>query len=256
MSTSVQEEPKYNRIDFPGFFKRNKITGTINFISWLLLGLAALLALIIFFVLNKTTVIGKKNIPKKTKNILFASNHISYGFDSFFIGIMACVPHAFFKDFYLPYHPTAYEQYYSNKVLTFFMKHLRCIPVKRKWKNEGGLYQQGEFDREGINKSIEALKTGLVIYFPEGTRSKDGSIGEGKPGAGMLPHETRAEVVPVRVENLDRLWPKGAKFLKMGQHLKITYGKPVYLDDLYDLPSSKETSKLITERIMAEIKKL
>lgn len=254
---SVDIDKEYSRIDIPGFFRRNKITGTLNFVSWCYMAFAATLASIIFFVLNKTTIIGKENIPKRTKNILFASNHTSYGFDSFFIGIMACVPRAFFRGFYLPYHPTAYEHYYANKLLTFLCAEMRCIPVKRKWKREGGLTEKaGEFDNEGMDKSIEALREGLVIYFPEGTRSKDGTIGEGKPGAGMLPYETRATVIPVRIENVDKLWKKGAKFITMGLNLKVTYGKPIYMDDLYDLPKSKETSKMIVDRIMDEIKSL
>lgn len=243
----IQEK---NGIDFIGFFRRNPITGTINFVSWILLAFSAVLACIIFFILNKTTVKGRENIPKQTSNILFASNHTSYAFDSYFIGIIACVPRAFFKGFYLPYHPTSYQHYYANKIVAFLCAHLRCIPVKRKWKNEGGLgNEEGKFDEDGVNLTIEALKRGLVIYFPEGTRTKDGSIGEGKAGAGMLPYETRATVVPVRIENVDKL-------PNIGLNLKVTYGKPVYLDDLYDLPKSKETSKMIVDRIMTDIKNL
>lgn len=238
-----------SKIDIPGFFRRNKITGTINFISWILMAFSAVLACIIFFLLNKTTVKGKENIPKNTRNLLVAANHTSYGFDSYFIGIIAFVPRAFFKGFTLPYHPTSYKHYHANKFLSTVLPYLRCIPVKRKWKNEGGLSDSGTFDEEGVNLTKESLKLGPVIYFPEGTRSKDGTIGEGKPGAGMLPYETRATVIPVRIENVDKL-------PAIGLHLKVTYGKPIYLDDLYDLPKSKETSKMIVDRIMDEIKKL
>ncbi|RYX98625.1 1-acyl-sn-glycerol-3-phosphate acyltransferase [bacterium] len=246
---SVVLEDSY-KIDFPGFFRRNKITGTINFISWIMMAGSAFLACLIFFILNRTTIKGRNNIPKQTKNVLFASNHTSYAFDSYFIGIIACVPRAFFKGFSLPYHPTSYQHYYANKFMTFVCSHMRCIPVKRKWKNEGGLGEQaGKFDEEGVNLTLEALKQGTVIYFPEGTRTKDGSIGEGKAGSGMLPYETRATVVPVRIENVNKLPAIGLK-------LKVTYGKPIYLDDLYDLPKSKETSKLIADRIMDEIRSL
>lgn len=248
--TQIENKEDKFKIDFPGFFRRNPITGTINFISWILLAFSAVVACVLFFMLNRTTVRGRENIPKQTKNLLFAANHTSYAFDSYFIGIIACVPRAFFKGFYLPYHPTAYKHYYANKVLTFLCSHLRCIPVKRKGKDDlEGLLADGKYDEEGVNLSVEALKNGLVIYFPEGTRSKDGTIGEGKPGAGMLPYETRATVIPVRIENVDKL-------PAIGLNLKVTYGKPIYLDDLYDQPKSKETSKMIIDRIMDEIKSL
>lgn len=249
----LQDENKVEedfKIDFPGFFRRNKITGTINFVSWIVLAISATIVSIIFFVLNRTTIEGKENIPKNAKNILLASNHTSYAFDSCFIGTIAFLPKAFFKGFSFPYHPTSYSHYHTNKFITFLCAHLRCIPVKRKWKNEGGIGDQvGIFDESGVNLTKEALKVGNVIYYPEGTRTKDGNIGEGKSGAGILPYETRATVIPVRIENIDKLPAFGLK-------LKVIYGKPIYLDDLYDLPQSKETSKLIVDRIMNEIKSL
>ncbi|MBC7476095.1 MAG: 1-acyl-sn-glycerol-3-phosphate acyltransferase [Candidatus Sericytochromatia bacterium] len=245
------------KIDFALFFKRNKITNTINWISWLYIAFGSIFFSIVLFILNKTTIIGKENIPKNTKNVILASNHTSYAFDSIFIGIVAFLPQTLFYGFTLPYHPTAYEHYYSNKIITFIGKQLRCFPVKRKWKHEGGLSKEiGSFDEEGVNLSLEALKYGPVIYFPEGTRSKDGQIGEGKPGAGMLPYDSKATVIPVRIENVDKLLTKKSKFFKMGLKLKVTYGKPIFLDDLYNMEKSKETSKLIVDRIMDEIKKL
>ncbi len=242
------EEDKF-KIDFLGFFRRNEVTGTINFISWIMMVFAASVASILFFVLNKAVIKGKENIPKSSRNVILASNHTSYAFDSFFIGIVACLPRGFFKGFALPYHPTSYSHYHTNKLIAFICAHLRCIPVKRKWKNEGGIGEKpGVFDEEGVKLIKKALNQGMVIYFPEGTRSKDG-IGEGKPGAGMLPYETRATVIPVKIENINKLPAFGLK-------LKVTYGKPIYLEDLYNLPQSKETSKIIVDRIMDEIKKL
>ena len=72
----------------------------------------------------------------------------------------------------------------------------------------------------------------------------------------MLPYDSKATVIPVRIENVDKLLTKKSKFFKMGLKLKVTYGKPIFLDDLYNMKKSKETSKLIVGRIMDEIKKL
>jgi 1-acyl-sn-glycerol-3-phosphate acyltransferase len=49
----------------------------------------------------------------------------------------------------------------------------------------------------------------LVIVFPEGTRSGDGSIGEFRPGAFYLAQKSGAPVVPVYLDGGYRAIPKG-----------------------------------------------
>ncbi|MHB1025339.1 MAG: lysophospholipid acyltransferase family protein [Desulfobacteria bacterium] len=49
----------------------------------------------------------------------------------------------------------------------------------------------------------------LVVVFPEGTRSVDGSIGEFRPGAFYLAQKSGAPVVPVYLDGGYRALPKG-----------------------------------------------
>jgi 1-acyl-sn-glycerol-3-phosphate acyltransferase len=246
-----------HRINFKGFFTRNKFTGTVNCVSWLVMFFLLPLCWLVFFVMNRVIVKGRENLPKQHKNVVLMSNHLSYAFDSLFIAIVGYFPGAILDGFYSPYHPTAYEHYSKNKLITFMGSHLRCIPVKRKWKNSFNEDEKTErFDIEGFNLCANALREGMIVHFPEGTRSKDGQIGEGRPGAGRLPYETKATVIPVRISGLEKILPKGAKFPKWGNKLTISYGKPVFLDDLYALPKSRETSGLIVERVMKAIKEL
>jgi len=51
---------------------------------------------------------------------------------------------------------------------------------------------------------------GLVVVFPEGTRSVDGSVGEFRPGAFYLAQKSGAPVVPVYIDGGYRAIPKGA----------------------------------------------
>jgi 1-acyl-sn-glycerol-3-phosphate acyltransferase len=48
-----------------------------------------------------------------------------------------------------------------------------------------------------------------VVVFPEGTRSRDGSIGEFRPGAFYLAQKSGAPVVPVYIDGGCRAIPKG-----------------------------------------------
>ena len=87
-----------------------------------------------------------------------------------------------------------------------------------------GLFNALLIAREGITRKdnpivhmAKALRQGQsLILFPEGTRSLDGSIAEFKSG---LWHVTAAvpevELVPVYLQNLNRVLPKGCARLFM-----------------------------------------
>lgn len=73
-------------------------------------------------------------------------------------------------------------------------------------------------DREDPRDAVHALRDAgarvrggaLLVVFPEGTRSADGSIGEFKPGAFYLAQKSGAPVVPVYIDGGNRALPKGS----------------------------------------------
>jgi len=77
----------------------------------------------------------------------------------------------------------------------------------------GNLFIDREDPRDAIRMIREAgarLHEGsLVVVFPEGTRSGDGSIGEFRPGAIYLAQKSGAPVVPVYIDGGYRAIPKG-----------------------------------------------
>jgi 1-acyl-sn-glycerol-3-phosphate acyltransferase len=65
-----------------------------------------------------------------------------------------------------------------------------------------------------------------LILFPEGTRSLDGGIGKFHSGIHALALEfPEAELVPVYLENLNRILPKG-EFLMLPLMCSATFGAP------------------------------
>jgi len=72
-------------------------------------------------------------------------------------------------------------------------------------------------DREDPRDAVRMMRDvgarlhdgGLVVVFPEGTRSGDGSIGEFRPGAFYLAQKSGAPVVPVYIDGGCRAIPKG-----------------------------------------------
>lgn len=108
--------------------------------------------------------------------------------------------------------------------------------------------------REGITKEdnpvmqmAEALRSGeSLIIFPEGTRSRDGTIGSFKPGLYHLAsHVPEAELVPVFLQNLNRILPKG-HLLPIPLISTVVFGKPLRLEE-------GESKKAFMERAQAAV---
>jgi 1-acyl-sn-glycerol-3-phosphate acyltransferase len=83
-----------------------------------------------------------------------------------------------------------------------------------------------------IDQLADALGQGnSLIIFPEGTRSLDGEIGAFKSGIYHLAkRRPDVEFVPVLVDNLNRILPKG-EFLAVPLLSSISFGTPLRLDD-------------------------
>ncbi len=89
-------------------------------------------------------------------------------------------------------------------------------------------------DNEGLKKIIKILKKGEnVLIFPEGTRSRCGSMISGKKGVVLMQKLSKALVVPIGLTGTERLLPINdedmgkEKFHHATVHVKI--GKPLQM---------------------------
>jgi 1-acyl-sn-glycerol-3-phosphate acyltransferase len=91
------------------------------------------------------------------------------------------------------------------------------------------LIPRGQVRREDdpIGRMTAALDEGSdLILFPEGTRSADGSVAEFRSGLHVLAHRyPQAALVPVYLENLNRILPKG-EFLVVPLMGNAIFGPP------------------------------
>lgn len=77
-----------------------------------------------------------------------------------------------------------------------------------------------------------ALMAGrAVVIYPEGTRSKDGNIGEFRSGAVRLARDCRVPIVPVAVLGTADVLPKGATFISPAP-MQVRIGDPVDPDSV------------------------
>ncbi|MBV8711983.1 MAG: 1-acyl-sn-glycerol-3-phosphate acyltransferase, partial [Solirubrobacterales bacterium] len=122
--------------------------------------------------------IGREHIPAEGPVIL-AANHRSF-FDPFVIGTMTRRP---------VYYVAKQELFGYSRVLSWLLNALGAFPVDR-----------GHGDQETIETAKVILgRGGIVLMFPEGTRTRPGSLGRPKRGVGRLALETGAPVVPIAV---------------------------------------------------------
>lgn len=180
----------------------------------------------IFFVFlkvfNRLEVIGNENIPEKG-GVIVAANHFSY-LDPPVIGVALKRQASFI----------AKEGLFKIPIIGRGIKAF-SFPVKR--------------DRpqpSTIKEAVSRLKQGgVIVLFPEGGRSANGSFLDAKRGVGMIAAMSSAPVVPALIEGTDRAFPVGAKIFRPAK-ISVVFGTPLKIE-------KKETDKHFQERISREI---
>jgi long-chain acyl-CoA synthetase len=88
----------------------------------------------------------------------------------------------------------------------------------------------------------------ILILYPEGERSIDGTPKVFKKGAAILSIHLQAPIVPVAIEGFYEAWPRGKKFFQKFARLKITFGDPIIP------PPESAASEKAYEQLTAELR--
>ena len=171
---------------------------------------------------------NKKNLPK-TGAVIVASNHISF-IDPPVIGVSIFREATF----------AAKKELFQNFILGSIITYLNSIPVRRTG-----------FDNEALKYFIKALKKEQVlIMFPEGTRSRIGTMLPFKRGVGYMVAKTGATVLPTYIIGTDKL--KKRLFRPGG--ITVRFGEPMFnLAGKYD---GEESYELIAQDVQKAVEKL
>jgi len=187
---------------------------------------------IFYKVFCKLKYIDGDRIPK-TGGLVLASNHVSYH-DPFVVGLVIRKRRVNYMA-----KTELFEQKYVGRFITI----MGAFPVER-----------DKVDRKAIKKAVGFLKNGEVVgMFPEGTRSKDGKVGEGKHGAAMLSLMADVPIVPAAVTGTLNAKLKSGIIPKYKQ-VTVKYGDPIYPNQFEG--SRKEKMYEITDKVIDSIRKL
>lgn len=149
------------------------------------------------------TIEGTENLPPPP--FILSGNHFNWS-DPLFMVLLTKNPIFFMGK----------AELFKNPLSSSFFRSLAGFPVRRR-----------EMDRKAIEEAITILKRkGVLVLFPEGTRSISGEIGFFNAGAAYLSLKTEVPIVPVGIKGTHQVGiisffiPKKHKF-----HLKV--GKPL-----------------------------
>jgi 1-acyl-sn-glycerol-3-phosphate acyltransferase len=105
------------------------------------------------------------------------------------------------------------------------------------------------------------LQGGVIILFPEGTRTRDGKLQPARSGIGLTVIKSNAPVVPVRVFGTFEAYGRNVRFPKP-KRVVVKYGQPMLFRELREeartcaKPRLKQIYQQVADEIMAAVAKL
>ena len=114
-----------------------------------------------------------------------------------------------------------------------------AIPIRR-----------GEADAATMRAVIGHLKQGrAVTLFPEGTRSESGEVGAFQRGLAVLIKRSGCDVLPVGIDGLREVWPKGARRPTIGGRIAVVYGEVMPAAQLASMKADQAVA-LLRDRVI------
>ncbi|MDD5593126.1 MAG: lysophospholipid acyltransferase family protein [Candidatus Margulisbacteria bacterium] len=134
-------------------------------------------------------------------------------------------------------------------------KELFKVPIFGWYLRQAGYFS---IDREAVlsayktlEKIVEILKSGeSVMVFPEGTRSRDGSLGKFKRGSLMAALKSGAPVIPIAISGSYNIMPRGT-YLVNPSRVRLSVGQPIYIKDEKEYDEKVEEVRETIARLLS-----
>ena len=102
---------------------------------------------------------------------------------------------------------------FRNPLFRWLIASTNAFPISREGR-----------DTAAMREAIRRLEAGeALLVFPEGTRTRDGTVGRMRAGVDLLARRARVPVVPVAIDGAFEAWPKHAKGMTF-HHIRVGFG--------------------------------
>jgi 1-acyl-sn-glycerol-3-phosphate acyltransferase len=201
-------------------------------VSTIAYGILWLLASAVGRLIFRYRVTGRHHVPKRG-GALIAANHASYVDIPFLgIGVRRRLWYLGRQDLFFP-------------ILRPLLQWLGWIPIR-----------QHRLDRSGFGRAIRLIQEGkIVVIYPEGTRTPDGTLQPGKPGIGVIVAETGCGVIPAYLSGTRQVLPPGARWISL-HPVRVTFGTPIDFTEAAQRLSGKEFYQFVARTVMNRIAEL
>lgn len=173
---------------------------------------------------------GTENIPHGP--VIFAANHQSV-VDALFV--LAKIPAKEFKCTYC----FAKEKHFKQWWRRYMAKRNNII-----------IMREDEEIVDSIKRMASVLKKGRnILIFPEGTRSRDGRLGDFKQTFSLLACEINVPIIPVAIDGAFEAFPRNRKFPHPFKKITVTYLPPISPEGKTREDLAEAVKKAIEEKI-------
>lgn len=189
-----------------------------------------LLVRLIMAVYARVEIVGAQNMPRRG-GVIVVSNHLNNA-DPGLVGG------------FLPRRVVfmAKDEMFQWPLFGGYVRLIGAFPVRRL-----------EADLRALRKAVQVLRRGeVLVMFPEGTRSKTGSMGRGHPGTAMVALRTGAPILPVAITGTEVVRLPGDFFRPFRRtRVRMVVGEPFLLPPV-SRPKAEDIERC-TDIIMSRI---
>ena len=170
-------------------------------------------------VLPRVEVTGTEHLPAAGPYIV-SPNHQSY-LDPFFL--CSVLPYRLFRQLFF----VGASEYFDSPLTAWLARQLNLVPVDP----DANLVPAMKAAAFGLARGR------ILVLFPEGERSIDGTVKRFKKGAPILSRHLGVPIVPVAIRGVHELWPRNRavnwRLLLPGQRhrIRLSFGEPMSADD-------------------------
>jgi len=146
-------------------------------------------------------------------------------------GLDPDAPYVFAANHQSQYDIFVLSGYLGHDASWLAKKELFAVPLWGRAMREAGYIpldrSRGREAMKSLSEAAARIAAGTsVVIFPEGTRSRDGRLGDFKSGAMHLAIRAGVPVVPVAISGTHRILPKGSLLPRPGR-IRVRVGGPV-----------------------------